>query len=181
MIIFFGPAGSGKSLQGQILAAREGWQWLSSGQILRNSNDVQLKEIMQTGQLISNDKMCQIIGEVLDNVVNKKKLILDGFPREIDQARWLVDNGYIHGNSNDLIVVIDVPAEILVERLSSRGRADDTPEVIDQRLKIYDQETNQILNYLSSQAINIIHIDGSGKVGEIHDILMEELAECKVA
>jgi adenylate kinase len=180
MIIFFGPAGSGKSLQGQILAARKEWQWLSSGQILRDSNDVELKEIMQTGQLVPNDKMNQIIGEALDKVVDRNKLILDGFPRQIDQAHWLVENGYVHGNSNDLVIVVDVPVDALIKRLSGRGRADDTPEIIEQRLKVYDQETTQILDYLTSQDVKVIRIDGSGKVGEIHDALMEELAECKL-
>ena len=181
MIIFFGPAGSGKSLQGQILAAREDWQWLSSGQILRDSNDAQLREIMQTGQLIPDEKMDQIIGDALDGVAEKDKLILDGFPRDIDQARWLVEKGYIHGNSSDLAVVVNVPDETLIKRLSGRGRSDDTPETIEQRLKLYDQKTSEILDYLSIQAVKIIRIDGSGKVGEIHDHLMEELVECNLA
>lgn len=180
MIIFFGPAGSGKSLQGQILAAREDWQWLSSGQILRDSNDVHLQEIMQTGQLIPDEKMDQIIGEALDNVADKDKLILDGFPRDVNQATWLIENGYIHGNSKDLAIIVDVPAEALIKRLSGRGRADDTPEIIEQRLNVYDHEISQILGYLSSQSVNIIRIDGSGKVGEIHDHLMQELAECNL-
>jgi adenylate kinase len=181
MIIFFGPAGSGKSLQGQILAARKEWQWLSSGQILRDSNDTELKEIMQTGQLVPNDKMNQIIGEALDKVADKDKLILDGFPRQIDQARWLVDKGYVKGNSKDLVVVVDVPVEALIKRLSGRGRADDTPEIIEQRLKVYDQETSKILDYLTGQNVKIIRVDGSGKVGQIHDSLMEELVECNLA
>lgn len=180
MIIFFGPAGSGKSLQGQILAARKEWQWLSSGQILRDSKDAQLKEIMQTGQLVPNEKMNQIIGEALDNVADKDKLILDGYPRQIDQAHWLVEKQYIQGNSKDLVIVVDVPVEVLVERLSGRGRADDTPEIIEQRLKVYDQETTQILDYLSNLGVKVIHIDGSGRVGQIHDNLMEELAKCKL-
>ena len=180
MIIFFGPAGSGKSLQGQILAAREDWQWLSSGQILRGSNDVHLQEIMQTGQLIPDEKMDQIIGEALDNVADKDKLILDGFPRDIDQARWLIEKGYIRGNSKDLAIIVDVPVEALIKRLSGRGRADDTPEIIEQRLNVYDHEISQILDYLSSQSVKILRVDGSGKVGEIHDHLMEELAECNL-
>jgi adenylate kinase len=180
MIIFFGPAGSGKSLQGQILAARKGWQWLSSGQILRDSNDAKLKEIMQTGQLVPNDKMNQIIGESLDKVADREKLILDGFPRQIHQAHWLVEKGYIHGNSKDLVIVVDVPVGALIKRLSGRGRVDDTPEIIGQRLKVYEQETFKILNYLSGQNVKIIQIDGSGKVGKIHDHLMEELAECSL-
>lgn len=180
MIIFFGPAGSGKSLQGQILAARQGWEWLSSGQILRDSNDKELQGIMQTGKLVSNEKMEEVISDALAKIIDKEKLILDGFPRQIDQARWMVEKGLIHGNSKDLIVIVDVPENVLVERFAGRGRADDTPESIDQRLKIYNEESSRIFDYFSNQNIKTIRIDGSGKVGEIHDNLMEELNACKL-
>ena len=180
MIIFFGPAGSGKSLQGQILAARQGWQWLSSGQILRESNGEELHKIMQTGKLISNEKMQEVIGKALDEVDDKNKLILDGFPRQIDQAKWMVEKGYIHGDSKDAIVIVDVPEQALIQRFAGRGRADDTPESIEQRLKIYNEESSRIFEYYSDQGIKTIRIDGSGKVGEIHDNLMEELGACKL-
>ena len=176
MIIFFGPAGSGKSLQGQILAARQGWQWLSSGQILRESNDEELRKIMQTGKLVSNEKMEEVIGDALDKVDDKNKLILDGFPRQIDQAKWMVEMGYIHGNTNDIIVIVEVPEHILVARFAGRGRVDDTPESIEQRLKIYNEESSRIFEYLASQNVKTIRIDGSGKVGQIHDNLMEHLS-----
>lgn len=180
MIIFFGPAGSGKSLQGQILAARQGWRWLSSGQIIRESGDEELHKIIMTGNLVPNEKMEEIIGIALGKIADKEKLILDGFPRQIDQAKWMVDNGYIHGGSKDTIVIVDVPEDILVARFAGRGRADDTPESIEQRLKIYNEESSQIFEYLASQNIKTIRIDGSGKVGQIHDNLIEELSACKL-
>jgi len=180
MIIFFGPAGSGKSLQGQILAARQGWQWLSSGQILRESEDAELHQIMQTGKLVSNEKMEEVIGEALNKIKDKEKLILDGFPRQIDQAIWMVKNGLISGNTKDTIVIVDVEESELIKRFAGRGRADDTHESIEQRLKIYSEESSKIFEYFANQNIKEIRIDGSGKVGEIHDNLMEELSACKL-
>jgi len=180
MIIFFGPAGSGKSLQGQILAARQGWQWLSSGQILRESNDEELHKIIQTGNLVPNEKMEQIIGEALDQIQDKDRLILDGFPRQIDQAKWMIEKGYIKGNTKDTIVIVEVPEEALVARFAGRGRADDTPESIEKRLKIYNEQSSSIFDYLGEQGVKEIRIDGSGKVGEIHDNLIEELSACKL-
>lgn len=180
MIIFFGPAGSGKSLQGQILAARQEWSWLSTGQMLRESKDMELVKIMQSGKLVSNEKMNKIVGETLAGMPDTNKIILDGFPRQIDQARWMIDNNILHGHSTDLIVIVDVPKEALIKRLKGRGRADDTPEAIEERLRVYNQETSLMLDYFAKQAINIIHIDGSGKVGQIHDKLMEELSACKL-
>ncbi len=180
MIIFFGPAGSGKSLQGQILAARQGWQWLSSGQILRESNDEELHRIMQTGKLVPNEKMQEVIGKALDEIDDKNRLILDGFPRQIDQAKWMVEKNYIHGNTKDTIVIVDVPESELVKRFAGRGRADDTPESIQQRLRIYNEESSRIFDYFSTQNIKEIRIDGTGKVGQIHDGLIEELGACKL-
>jgi adenylate kinase len=180
MIIFFGPAGSGKSLQGQILAARQGWQWLSSGQIIRESDDEELNKIIMTGNLVPNEKMEEIIGSALNKISDKDKLILDGFPRQIDQAKWMVEKGYIKGNSKDLIVIVEVPEQALVARFANRGRADDTPESIENRLKIYNEESSKIFEYLGQQGVKEIRIDGSGRVGEIHDNLMKELSACKI-
>jgi adenylate kinase len=135
---------------------------------------------MQTGKLVSNEKMEEVIGNALDKIDDKNKLILDGFPRQIDQAKWMVEKKLICGNSKDLIVIVDVPEFVLVDRFTGRGRADDTPESIKQRLKIYNEETSLIFDYFANQDIKTIRIDGSGKVGEIHDNLMEELSACKI-
>ena len=55
MIIFFGPAGAGKSVQGQILAARHGWRWLSTGQLLRDTHDAEVLKKMASGELIDDE------------------------------------------------------------------------------------------------------------------------------
>ncbi|HUC96464.1 MAG TPA: nucleoside monophosphate kinase [Candidatus Saccharimonadales bacterium] len=180
MIIFFGPAGSGKSLQGQILAARQGWLWLSSGQMLRDSKDTELHKIMQTGKLVSTEKIEEIIGDALEKIEDKDKLILDGFPRKLDQAEWMVEKGLIHGNSKDLIVIVDVSEDVLVERFLGRGRDDDMPASVERRLRIYNEESPRIFDYFANQNIKTIRIDGSGKVGQIHDDLMKVLSVCKL-
>ncbi len=69
-----------------------------------------------------------------------------------------------------------MPKSELLKRLSVRGRADDTPDAIDERLKIYRTEIYPILTYLTEQNINIVHIDGVGTVGQVHDRIVEELA-----
>lgn len=180
MIIFFGPAGSGKSLQGQILAIREDWTWLSVGQILRESNDPEVINIMQTGQLVPTEKVDEILEKELDKIPDKKTVILDGFPREINQAKWLVEKNILKGGNEDLIILIDVPYEMLLERMLNRKRSDDTPEIIAKRLSYYNELTNPVIDYLKSQKVKVINIDGSGKVGEIHDHIMAELARCSL-
>lgn len=181
MIVFFGPAGAGKSVQGQILAARNGWRWLSAGQLLRDTHDVEIIKAMQTGQLLDHTLVNRIMGEALARAKDIDKVILDGFPRALEQAQWLVESRTDHGRDINLVIVLEVPRSELLKRLAVRGRADDTPEAIDERLRIYRSEVYPILSYFTELGIPIVHLDGTGTVGQIHDRIMEELAACKLA
>lgn len=178
MILFFGPAGAGKSVQGQILAARNGWRWLSSGQLLRDTHDIELIKEMQSGQLVSPEKVSKLMVDAIKRSKNIDRVILDGFPRKLSQAKWLIETQSEHERSIGLVVVLEVPRSELLKRLEVRGRIDDTPEAVDERLKIYRTEIYPILTYLTEQGINIAHIDGTGSVGQVHDRIMNELAAC---
>lgn len=175
MIVFFGPAGAGKSVQGQMLAARNGWRWLSAGQMLRDTRDIELLKQMQTGQLVDPEKVNELMGESIKRAENIDRVILDGFPRQMSQAKWLIEHKSHHGRDIQLVVVLEVPKSELLKRLEVRGRIDDTPEAIDERLRIYRTEMYPILSYLTEQHVNIVHIDGVGTVGQVHDRIMEEL------
>lgn len=175
MIVFFGPAGAGKSVQGQILAARQGWRWLSAGQILRDTHDTEIVQTMHEGKLVPHEMITRIMGEAINKAGDIDQVILDGFPRELEQAQWLVDSKTDHGRDIGLVVVLEVPREELLKRLAIRGRADDTPEAIDQRLHIYRQEMYPILGLFSEDHIPVVHVDGVGTVGEIHDRVYAEL------
>lgn len=175
MIIFFGPAGAGKSVQGQILSARHGWRWLSAGQLLRDTHDIELIKHMQTGALVEPARVNKLMGEALERAKDIDHVVLDGYPRELAQATWLLENQPTHERSIQLVVVLEVPKSELMKRLAVRGRADDTPEVIDERLRIYRKEMYPILSYLTEQGVNIVHIDGVGSVGQIHDRIVEEI------
>ena len=175
MIVFFGPAGAGKSMQGQILAARQGWRWLSAGQILRDTHDPEIVQTMHEGKLIAHEMITRIMGDAIGKSGDIDQIILDGFPRELEQAKWLINSKTDHGRDIGLVIVLEVPREELLKRLAIRGRADDTPEAIDQRLHIYRQEMYPILGLFSDDHIPVVHIDGVGTVGEIHDRVYAEL------
>jgi len=175
MIVFFGPAGAGKSVQGQILAARMGWRWLSAGQLLRDTKDVDLLHTMHEGKLVTHEAITKIMGEAISHATNIDQLILDGFPRMLEQAKWLVDSQPDHGRAVALVVVLEVPRDELLKRLAIRGRVDDTPEAIDERLKLYRQEMYPILNFLTEQSVPVVHIEGTGTVGQVHDRVVAEL------
>ncbi len=180
MIVFFGPAGAGKSVQGQLLAARNGWRWLSAGQLLRDTRDMDLIAEMQTGSLVDPAKVNELMGDALKRAKNIDRVILDGFPRQISQAKWLIESQPEHERSIALVIVMEVPRAELLKRLEVRGRLDDTTEAIDERLRIYRTEIYPILTYLTEQGVRIAHVDGTGTVGQVHDRIMDELAACNL-
>lgn len=180
MIIFFGPAGAGKSVQGQMLATKMGWRWLSAGQLLRDTRDAEILSSQQKGELVVSDKVNKIINDALSRSVDIKKVILDGFPRQLNQASWLVDNQPDHGRSISAVIVLDVDDEETSKRLKLRGRVDDNPEVIQDRSDVYKKEIYPILDYFTEKGINIIHVDGVGTINQVHDRIVKELAERKI-
>lgn len=180
MIVFFGPAGAGKSVQGQILAARHGWRWLSSGQILRDSRDPKIVEQMRSGELVDTEQINQIVGEALARAKDIDHVILDGFPRKQEQAEWLVENKDTFEREIKIAVVLEVPRAELEKRMRVRGRVDDTLEAIEERLNIYRREIYPILSYLTEEGIKIAHIDGTGTVGRVHDRIQSELEALKI-
>ena len=107
MIVFFGPAGAGKSVQGNLLAARNDWRWLGAGQLLRDSKDPELLAQMSTGQLVDPEIVNRVMGEALSRANNGKvkQVILDGYPRQLAQAKWLIENKKNHGRDVDLVMV----------------------------------------------------------------------------
>lgn len=180
MILFFGPPGAGKSVQGQVLSARHDWRWLSVGQLLRDTHDAELLKEMQTGRLIDSELVNGIIKDALKRSRDIEHLILDGFPRQLEQAQWLVQSQPEHERSISLVVSLEVPISELMRRLKLRGRLDDTEDSIQERMHVYRNEIYPILTFLNEQKIPITHIDGTGTVGQVHDRIEEELVACKL-
>lgn len=181
MILFFGPAGSGKSAQAQIMVDDEGWSWLSMGQLLRDTPDEEVHEYQRKGILVPLEKTKEVLGASLDLHKNDEKLLLDGYPRSLEQAQWFLDKCKSINLSVDLAINFDVNTEELLKRMELRGRNDDTPDSIKERLAIYNRESGQIFNLFTKNGIKVVHVDGVGPVAEIHDRAMRELAECKLA
>ncbi len=180
MIIFFGPAGAGKSMRGQMLAARHGWRWLSSGQIFRDQADHELLDFLKTGELVPDKVTNRVIFAALDKAHtcdNINRVILDGYPRTVAQAEELVKHEMKRCGENpiSMCVVLEVPKSEIMKRLAVRGRGEDDPETIEKRLQIHRSEIYPLLDYFNSLGVPIEHIDGVGTVGEVHDRIEAEL------
>jgi adenylate kinase len=169
MILFFGPPGSGKSVQGQLLVERNGWKWLSTGQLFRESTDPKVLERMATGELISDEMTNQVLDDALRQIKDSVHIVLDGYPRNTNQAQWLIDHLPEHGREIVAIVVFEVSAEELVKRLAGRGRVEDTVDVIKRRIEIYEEQTHPVIAFYEAHNVPVAKIDGHGDVTEVHE------------
>ncbi len=170
MIILFGLAGSGKGTQGKALSELFGWRWLSVGDVIRQTGE--FKELTDKGELIPDDKVI----ELMDKQINKAEVegfdvILDGYPRNQAQAKYIVDH---MPEKIDGALILEVPKNELIERLALRGRDDDKERAsIERRFDIFEQNISSILPLFEAKNIPIERVDGVGQIEEITARLVE--------
>ncbi|MEI6053756.1 MAG: nucleoside monophosphate kinase [Candidatus Saccharibacteria bacterium] len=180
MIIVFGPAGAGKTVQGKLLAAKNKWQWISAGQLLRNDNDPEIIKIVSSGDLVPIEEVNRLITEAFEKADNIDHIVLDGFPRQIEEVDWLLDKSPFRGHSVDAVILIEIDKDEIIKRLSLRARPDDTPKAIEERLEIYSTKMKPILDYFISKGVSVISIDGIGTIEQVHNRITEKLATCNL-
>ena len=179
MILLFGPTGAGKSMQGQMLAVRQGWKWLSTGQMFRDSHDPEVIKMLKTGELLSDEMTYDVFSKAVDEAKKARypQIIVDGFPRTKEQAAWLNDYLQKTGEKIDLVIVLEVPESEIMRRLALRQRDEDTPETIARRMAIYRQKMYPVLGTFAEDGVKIIHLEGIGTAGEVHDKIYDEVTK----
>ncbi|MBR3176843.1 nucleoside monophosphate kinase [Candidatus Saccharibacteria bacterium] len=166
MFILFGPAGSGKSLQGQILAEKYGWRWLSVGQLLRDQKNPNLDKIMKEGGLVDDNFVVNMMHDAIKaSEYAEQNAILDGYPRDVWQANWLVEHGDLENVEG--AIILNVTKEELWKRLEARGRVDDKKDAIEKRWSIFEQTIAEMSRILEGEGLKIEKIDGVGAIEQI--------------
>jgi adenylate kinase len=171
-IVILGPPGAGKGTQAQRLVETYALAHLSTGDMLRAARDAgtavgrEADQYMSAGNLVPDETVLAIVAERLGQPDCQAGYLLDGFPRTIAQAEALDATLARQGTPLDAVLQLEVAEDELFRRLAGRGRADDRPEVIRQRLVAYRRQTEPLSKYYADHGL-LKSIDGTGSVEDI--------------
>jgi len=172
MILLVGVAGSGKSMQGRLLADELGYAWISTGELLRVLITGRRRQEMLEGKLLDDIEITNILDKILDLIDTSQEFVLDGFPRTIPQAEWLLSQAKNGRFDIDMVLDLQAPETTIRERLLQRGRQDDTEAAIALRMTEYQQVTQPIVALFSNAGIPVHTIDASLSPRAVHDAIM---------
>jgi adenylate kinase len=158
-LVLLGPPGSGKGTQAKPFAAARGLAYLSTGELLRAAArpGSAVQRFMDVGELVPDE----LVLELLAQAMPARGFVLDGFPRTIAQAELLDRRADVHA------ILLDVPDDALVARLSARGRADDEPATVRRRLAVYHEQTEPLVAHYERRE-RLTRIDGTGDTKDVH-------------
>ena len=173
----FGPPGSGKGTHAAWLAATLGVPHVSTGDLLRaevtrgSELGREVEPIMTSGALVPDELVVRVIESRLREPDARRGILLDGFPRTLNQAQALDVMLARAGTEVGLVVALDVPRDVTVPRILHRAaeehRSDDTAEVVGRRMEVYEHETAPVLeHYVARRGTAVRRIDGVGTIAE---------------
>lgn len=174
-LILFGPPGSGKGTVASLIQQKYHCPILASGDLLRKEIEEKtalgnkVSSFLSAGELVPDSIINIFVEKKLKELEDAEMIILDGYPRTLNQAQALDELT----EDKKIVFYLDIPRPILMERLLKRGRSDDTREIIENRFAIYEVETEDLIQYYRDKHLFIpINEDSSEKVFQkIHSFL----------
>lgn len=163
-----GIAGAGKGTQAAMLVEKNGYSLISTGDLLRKYATEDQKRRMLEGVLLRDDEIYDMIGQELHKVPDLQKCILDGTPRSIPQAQWLLSQVEAGRFTITAVIHIAVTEEVVKHRLLARARPDDTEAGVAKRFEAFRKDTLPILEYLKQKGIAVHEVNGDQTPEEVH-------------
>lgn len=177
MIVLMGVAGAGKSMQGRLLADEHGFAWISTGEILRVLITGRRRQQMLEGKLLSDQEVIDVVDKVLELIDTSEEFVLDGFPRTVNQADWLISQAKKGRFELTEVFNLEASEDVVRNRLMERGRQDDTDAAINERFKEYRAVTLPILEHFKQEQVKVCNIDASQTPRQVHDDIIRCLDE----
>jgi adenylate kinase len=180
-IVLLGPPGAGKGTQAQKLAEKFGIPHISTGDLFRSNIagetelGLEAKKYLDAGDLVPTTLTNALVDDRLTVADVADGFILDGFPRSVEQAEALRDMLAKRDLKLDAVLEFRVSEEELLNRLKSRGRADDTEQVILNRMKVYRDETAPLLDYYQGGELKTV--DAVGGMDEVFARALQALGK----
>lgn len=184
MIILFGAPGSGKTVQGEMLARKYRWKWASSRDLLMSLNDKDVTMALNHGMPVDDDKNIIVLRRSMLEIeryardVGWKAAVLDGFPNSVGQIYWMIENGYLE--KVDGVIVLQVPRGELWRRILARGRVDDTRAAYERRQDMYERTVAGMLHVFKENNIPISNVDGQNAPEDVFLRIEEKLGEWRL-
>lgn len=175
MILLMGIAGSGKGTQSKLLAKKEGYSVISTGELLRNYGSEEQHARMLKGEILGDEEVTSLLDQALQELPDQDRVILDGYPRRISQADWLLEQQKQGRFHLDAVIHLLASREAVKSRLHERARTDDTDASIEQRFREYEEATMPILEYLGQAGIKLYEINGEQLVEDVHADIVRHL------
>ena len=174
--LLLAPPGAGKGTQGERLAQVYGVPHLATGDLLRHhvaeatALGREAKGYMDRGELVPDRLVVDMVSDRIAGAQQLAGFVLDGFPRTLTQARQSYEWGRAKGRTFHAVISLQVPEDELVRRLVERGRSsgrtDDNEETIRNRLAVYEEHTEPLLDFYRGREI-LLEVDGTGAVPEV--------------
>jgi adenylate kinase len=175
MIIFMGVAGSGKSMQGRLLADREALPWLSTGEFLRMLISGDERRDMLAGKLLNDEEIIALVQRIFNVVGVEKEFVMDGFPRTSGQADWLLNQVKYGQLEVTAVVHLIESKDVVLDRLLDRGRQDDHKQAISERFQEYEEAIKPIITQFKQADIPVYDINGEQEPEKIHSDILAAL------
>ena len=179
-LLFLGPPGAGKGTQAELLAERHQLLHLSTGELLRaevkagSALGQEAEAVMARGELVSDALVLAIVRSRLEG--HQGGWLLDGFPRNLAQAEALDGLLAELDQRIERVLLLELEDGVLIQRLLSRGRADDNEAVIRNRLVVYQEQTAPLIEHYRNLGL-LRSVEASGTVAEIGERIVANVVD----
>jgi adenylate kinase len=186
--ILFGPPGSGKGTQSIKIAEKYNFAHISTGDIFRKNIKektplgIKVQAIIEKGELVPDELLIEILENAMDQYSGIDGFVFDGFPRTLQQADDLTEILHKRNEKVSLVLALEVNDDEIIDRLLKRaekeGRKDDTRDVIENRIGVYNSQTQPLIDYYSQRDL-FTSVNGIGSINEIFDAICAKIDAVK--